>query len=580
MKNKYVFFAVASALLMGSVSCSDMLEKNPQGTLSDAVLSSEDAVQKLAIAAYSPLTGQTKSENGWCSGPDNMFAFEMGPGNIHKGSSVTDQSGWYDMERFVETPNCWNATSKWYSCYEGITRCNDVLKTLKNQELPAMAQEDKDELTAEMKFLRGFYHFELVLMYDKVPYIDENVEDAMKRVKNDHDIMPEILADLQAAEKVLPETQAEPGRPTVYACKAIIAKTYLYKRDYASAKPYIDYIINSGKYSLHTNYFNNFNPEYNNGCESIFQSQMAVNVAGASYYRANRLVDLCYPAGPEDARLNGAGFCQPTFDLVNAYQVDDKGLPFLDDSYRQHEFKNDQGLLSSDEFEPDRTTPVDVRLDWVVGRRGVPYHDWGTFPGYNWVRESQLNGPYVQKKHTIFASQVDEYAYNNSAKFNAVNFNIIRYATILLWAAECELKAGNVDAARDYVNQIRKRAAGSDKVYLGAKAPFDDGKGNLAANYSVGLYTGETFTAENGMKAIQFEHRLEFALEGHLLFDLNRWDITEQFITDYLAYESKKISFLNGVKFDKNHRIFPIPQDEIDCSYVNGEPTLTQNPGY
>lgn len=556
-----------------------MLEKNPQGVLSPTVLSSQDAVEKLAVAAYSPLNGGTKGTNGWSSAADNMFAFEMGPGNLHKGSSITDQANWYDMERFVATNNNDRIRDKWRASYEGITRANDVIIAIRDNELAEMLQAEKDQLIAEMKFLRGFYHFELVKMFKMVPYIDENVEDPFKRVKNDRDIMPDVLKDLKAAEAVLPEVQAEPGRPTVYACKAIIAKCYLYLKDYKSAKPYVDAIVNSGKYGLYDNYYDNFNPEFNNGKESIFQTQMSVNVAGAGYHRANRLVDLCYPAGPEDARLNGAGFCQPTFDLVNAYQVDENGLPLFD-TYRTTDFKNDMGLLSDDPFEPDMTTPVDVRLDWVVGRRGVPYHDWGVFPGYKWVRENQLNGPYVQKKHTLFSSQVDEYAYNQSAKFNAINFSIVRYAQILLWAAECEADAGNLDKAREYVNMIRHRAATSNKVCHGSKAPFDDGTHQYAANYKVGLYETPWASKEEAMKCIQFETRLELALEGHLLFDLVRWGTAKEFINGYIAQEQKKIQFLQGVKYEDYNAIFPIPLVEIDRSYLNGEPTLTQNPNF
>ena len=46
----------------------------------------------------------------------------------------------------------------------------------------------------------------------------------------------------------------------------------------------------------------------------------------------------------------------------------------------------------------------------------------------------------------------------NTAKFNAMNFNIIRYAQVLLWAAECEVEVGNPEKAKEYVNMIRQRA--------------------------------------------------------------------------------------------------------------------------
>ena len=164
------------------------------------------------------------------------------------------------------------------------------------------------------------------------------------------------------------------------AAKAFLAKAYLFQQKYSEAKVLLDEVITSGKYKLLDNYFDNFNAEQNNNAEVVWSNQVAVNVAGAGYDRSQRGFDLSYPNAPDQPNLSGAGFQQPTFDLVNAYQVDENGLPMID-TYADHEFKNDQDIESSEAWEPDMETPVDPRLDWVVGRRGVPYHDWGLHPG-------------------------------------------------------------------------------------------------------------------------------------------------------------------------------------------------------
>lgn len=166
-------------------------------------------------------------------------------------------------------------------------------------------------------------------------------------------------------------------------------------------------------------------------------------------------------------------------------------------------------------FEPDTVTPVDPRLDWVVGRRGIPYHDWGLHPGKSWIRDQASAGPYNQKKLVVLKSQLEKYTYNNTAKFNAMNFNIIRYAQILLWAAECEVEVGSPEKARAYVNMIRERAKDGSYVRMGPDAPFGNGK--YAANYKVGTYkdSWQGKSKDWLREHVRFEERLELALEGH-----------------------------------------------------------------
>jgi len=127
---------------------------------------------------------------------------------------------------------------------------------------------------------------------------------------------------------------------------------------------------------------------------------------------------------------------------------------------------------------------------------------------------------------------------------------------------------------------IRARARDGIYVRLGADAPF--GNGPFAANYVVDEYK-ESWAGQSKewmRKRVYFEHRLEFATEGHYFFDLIRWNVAEEYINAYVAREKKHIQYLNGVVFTKNSRYLPIPLMEIDRSYIDGKPTLTQNPGY
>lgn len=559
--------------------CSDMLDKNPLGKLNESVFTTKDAIDKLVIGCYSPLNGYIDGVWGISSGPDNCFFGDLCSGNIHKGSTTGDLGDLLQMERYNATSENGRVRDKWMLVYGAIERCNDVIRVLNENQISDLSDTDRTYIIAEIRFLRAYYHFEAKKIWNMVPYIDETVADPQRRVPNDKDIWPNIEADFSFAVNELPSDQAEPGRPTKTAAQAFLAKTYLFQQKYSEAKTLLDIVIASGKYQLLDNYYDNFNPAMNNSIEAVWQNQVAVNVAGAGYDRSQRGGDLSFPNAPDQPNLSGAGFNQPTFDLVNAYQTDANGLPMIN-SYYNKDFKNDMGIESNEPYSPDVTTPVDPRLDWVVGRRDIPYHDWGAHPGKNWIRDQISAGPYNQKKYVIQKSQLDKYSYDNTAKFNAMNFNIIRYAQVLLWAAECEIEVGDPEKARTYVNMIRERARDGYYVRLGEDAPF--GNGTAAANYKVDGYKESWAgkTKEWLRECVRFEHRLEFALEGHFFFDLVRWDIAEDYINAYIAREKKHIGYLDGVVFTKNYRYFAIPLIEIDRSYKDGKPTLTQNPGY
>lgn len=576
--NKVAYITVVTIALYSFNGCENMLDKNPLGSLNESILNTKEAVDKLLISCYSPLNGYI-SVGGWQAGPDNMYFSDMLSGNMHKGSTTGDQAGMLLMERYAATSDNNVIRTKWRVMYGAIDRCNDVLRTLNENTISDLNEADKNQIIAEARFLRGYYHFEAKKIWNMVPYIDETVTDLQRRVPNDRDIWPDIEAEFSYAMNILPVTQSEPGRPTSLVAKAFLAKAYLFQQKYSEAKVLLDEIIASGRFQLMPNFYDNFNVEKNNNIEAVWQNQVAVNVAGASYNRSQRGGDLAYPNAPEKPKLSGAGFNQPTFDLVNAYKTSEDGLPLFD-SYWETDFKNDQGLSSSEPYTLDTTTPVDPRLDWTVGRRGVPYHDWGLHPGMQWIRDQISAGPYNQKKYVILESQVEKYSYNNTAKFNALNFNIIRYAQILLWAAECEIEAGNPEKARQYVNMVRARARDGIYVSLGPNAPFGDGP--YPANYHIDEYnepwTG--MTKDWQLQRVRFEHRLEFALEGHYFYDLVRWNVAEEYINAYLSREIKHIEYLRGVSFGVNNRYLPIPLVEIDRSYVDGKPTLKQNPGY
>jgi hypothetical protein len=174
----------------------------------------------------------------------------------------------------------------------------------------------------------------------------------------------------------------------------------------------------------------------------------------------------------------------------------------------------------------------------------------------------------------MYRSDVGSNTFAGNPRLNANNYRMIRYSHVLLWLAEIEVEIGDLELARGYVNQIRTRAANPAGFVTNAD-------GTPAANYVVNLYTDPWTDPVEAKKAVQFEQRLEFAMEGHRRFDLVRWGIADVTLNAYYAEEGNKRTYLKGVQFVAGkHEYFPIPLQEILNSQVNGKTTLTQNIGY
>ncbi len=113
----------------------------------------------------------------------------------------------------------------------------------------------------------------------------------------------------------------------------------------------------------------------------------------------------------------------------------------------------------------------------------MPYYlDWGVDPGNNWVENQAFGGPYINIKNmfTQAMKRVQGLRYYGAHYYvgnSAVNYNIIRYADVLLWAAEAEIEAGSIDRqGQTYVNMIRARAMN------GCTVPIDNSSGAPSAH--------------------------------------------------------------------------------------------------
>ena len=593
------------ALIVISISCKKYLDVAPTGVLSTTVLANKAGVEGILIGAYSLLRGYNPAvpNSGvrqWTQAASNWIYGSVVADEAHKGSVSYDQPEIASMESYNTTPVNPYLNDKWISLYAGVQRANDVLREIPLVKDGSLSADEASEVTGEARFLRGFFFLEAAKMFKNIPYVDESVTygSGNGNIANTEPIWPKIEADFQAAISVLPNTQPEPGRANVWAVKAFLAKTYMFEQKYTEANSLLKDIIANGenssgqKYNL-VHYADNFNPSTKNSAESVFAVQFTVH-DGANGLDGNSGDILNFPAG---GPATCCGFFQPSFTFVNSFKTDPAtGLPLFN-TYNNSDLKNDQGLVSSDPFTPT-TDAVDSRLDWSVGRRGIPYLDWGIHPGKSYITTQDEGGPYSPIKNVYYKAQQATTSDNGGGwapgQATSNNYNVIRFADVLLWAAECEVEIGSLSQAEAYVNSVRVRAAdptGWVHTYIDNNDPTKGFTTTPAANYKVGLYTGQ-FTA-NGQsyarEAVRFERRLELGMEGHRFFDLQRYDNGTGYMASvlnaYIQHETNVPKFnpviLKGATFKKDKtEIYPIPQIQIDLSVVAGVPVLKQNPNY
>ena len=580
MKNRiFTVFLILTGITVIFSCGKNFLEQKPLGALDENVLANKLGVEGLLIGAYSLLDGFGAGGNWDASGSNWVYGGVVG-GDAHKGSDAGDQQDINPMEQYRPTATNGYFNNKWRTVYEAVARCNNTLKVL--AKATDISAADVKRITAEARFLRGHYHLEAKKMWGNAPYVDE--KNATLKLTNTADILPNIEADFQFAYDNLPELQDKIGRANKWSAGAFLAKTKLFRKDFAGAKTVLAAVIANGqtpkgtKYKLNDRFDASFDADTKNSAEAVFSVQYSVN-DGAQGDNGGwgDVLNFPYTGGPGGC----CGFYQPTQDLVNSFQTDAiTGLPIsVENNYPTGGYnvirtvKNDEGLLSSASFTPE-TGSLDPRLDWTVGRRGIPYRDWGPHPGQQWIRDQAYSGPYAPMKNTYKKSQegvlTDKSFWTSGVTAN--NYTLIRFADVLLWAAEAEVEVGSLAQAVIYVNMVRQRA--SNPAGFVKKAD-----GTNAANYNIGNYVAFIDQA-SARKAVRFERKLELAMEGHRFFDLARWGETVSTLQAYINYESTLRSYLKGVTVKTTSNYFPIPQAQIDQSSTAGKSTLTQNPGY
>jgi len=421
-----------------------------------------------------------------------------------KGSTITDGQDHGAMyDDFEYNKSNAGIQGYWTDHYALIIAANAIIWDIDSLELTDAASQINK---GEAQFLRAFAFFDLVRSFGGVPKVDFKVHDPaqvnIKRATTE-EIFALIDQDLSAAAAVLPLKWDPPfkGRLTKGAAQALHARTYLWRGMWQEALNAAKSVITSQQYSLVPNFGSQFRKEGENGPESIFEIQ-------AYYSPTQTNLGIIY-ANVQGVRGSGQwdlgwGWNTPTQELVDAFEPGDP--------------RKNETILYSGQVDP------------LYGENVPPYP---TVPRLYWNKK-------------VYTNPADRLANNN--KFGPwMNHRIIRYADVLLMAAEAANEIGGAQNTADalaWLEEVRGRARGNNP----------------------GILSEVTTTDQAELRdAIRHERRVELAMEEQRFFDLVRWGID----VDVLHAAGK-------TNYEVKHRLLPIPQNEIDKS--GG--ILEQNPGY
>lgn len=577
MKNRSIITLLAAILLLAPSCGEKFLDVQPQGVISDDALNTPENIEGLVIAAYAMLG------NDHYSVPNQLWPWgDLRAGDSYKGGDgPADIANFHAMEVFSTLQPDMKAYApaalgdlndkKWTRLYTSVSRTNNALRRL--NDIPESDYSLKTTRIAEMRFLRGLYYFDLKILYKHIPWVAENdspldIEQFSNTDLSDAQLWENIIAEFRFAAENLPATQNDIGRPTKFTAKVCLAKALLYaayvqddnhqvininQQKLEEVVDVVDEVIASGKYALELDYANPFLWEHENGPESVWAIQRSHDDGTAT-----GMVDFSAMLNaPMSTEFGCCWFHIPSQNLVNSFKTTENGLPDFD------------GFNSSDLNSSVNT--IDPRLDHTVAQPGKPwkYETSLIYTETEWARQPAIYGPFSSLKENVSPNCE---CFEQLPPFMASSKNtiLIRYADVLLWKAEALIELGRHNEALPIINDIRLRAKNSTGLLKFAN-------GSPVSNYKVEPYSAANWSNEFARKALRYERRLEFAMEGHRFFDLVRWGIAAQTLDSYFSIEKTKRDYLNSAQFQTGkHEYLPIPQQQINLS--GGK--YVQNPGY
>lgn len=508
---KYIYIPVLSmilALAVTQTSCSDFLDQKPQGEW----IKGDYSGGTFDTYVYS-LYSQARSYSV-TSGINAMGIHFFRSEDADVGTTVGDGAKMRPMyDNFQYDASNPELKPYWSDNFQMIHNANRLIDTI-NQVSKTTKLTDADLINkAEAHMFRAFGYFNLVRAFGEVPLVDFKVTKAEQAnvPKSSIDKIYQLIdADLTEAEK-LPDTWPSEniGRFTHGAARALHAKTYMQRNDWTNMYKAATDVINSNIYNLNTPFDKIFREEGENSSESVLELQCTARNGIDKNKFGSQFAEVQGVRGSGQWDL-GWGWHTPNDLLAAAFEEGDP--------------RKDETLLyfAKSENEAQNMTP------------NKPYNEMPV------VTQDVINKYYNKKVYTN-PKYREEYGDRHGGW---VNIRLIRYADVVLMAAESANELGMTGEALKYLEMVRARARGNN----------------------TGVLPQVTTTNQTELrKAIQHERRIELAMEFDRFYDLVRWGIAKEVLhaAGKTGYQDK-------------HKYLPIPQSEIDKS--NG--VLIQNPNY
>ena len=523
MKRYNVFKYLPVVLLFLLPACSeDFLEIDPAGKVSSGIYpSTDDEVFTVMIGGYDLM--QWNYGRDWNSA---FFAKNLPADDANAGSSSSDQLSYQNLDDFKNEADNTVTTAIWEGFYKTIKHCNTII---------SIVDESNDflaQIEAEAKAMRAWNYFELVVMFGDVPFFTENpssLSEYNQPRTAKATIYEQIESDLKDAISVLPlkseYADEDKFRISKGTAQAMLGKAYLYQEKWTEAHEVFSQIIatEGTEYDLETDFDNIWRRVGEFGIESVFELSYTQqegydwgNFGWGGEQESNIHVQLMGPRSPFFSNLDtigiipGWGFNLPTAKIGSAFAaMGDSGPRYKATLMSEAEFFDAGGYIVADTDEDGNT---------------VPAHD---YEGY------------LRMKYTTYASETNTSDGVTSELNYSTNWRLIRYADVLLMAAEAYNEDNMPELGVVELNKVRQRAE-LDPLSL-------------------------SISQTDLRQAIIDERQLELAFEGSRYWDLIRWGLAEQEL-GALGFESNK------------HELFPIPQSEISSNTAISE--ADQNPGH
>ena len=488
---KYIIFSIVTAAIFSSAlfSCSDeFVEQDPVYAIdAENYFNSKTDYENALIGAYDMLHSTYV----------NVLMGEIASDNTRSGGeSATDVPGFQQVDEMTHTPVNANLKNLWDWTFAGVQRCNYILEFKDKTDF-----QGKNQLIAETRFLRAYYHFELVKWFGGIPLNGDKrfkLDDEKKIPRASSSAVYALIeSDLQFAIQNLRATPAQTGRVTKGAAQSLLGKAFLYQNKFTDAATTLETVITTGGYSLVSDYNKIFENETENNVESVFEIQYS-DAQGADF--------SCLQCSEGNVAVG--------FNGIRNYSG-----PFFDGGYSF----NVPTQAAANAFEAG-----DSRKNVAI----LDINSWATANSASFGTGYKHTGFYNRK----YLARKGDTNIGDPNLTNPNNYRSIRYADVLLMAAEAFNRSGNDVKARTYLNLVRRRA-------------FADLNHDISASNAALT------------DFIWAERRTELLGEGHRFFDLVRTKKASQSITGFTAGKNE---------------LFPIPFEEIQFSAGN----WNQNPGY